>query len=58
VSLNPENRSIARQDPELDPLRDAPGFKAALDTPPAEGAMARPQAAAAARVAVRPKPRR
>lgn len=57
VALNPENRSIARQDPELDTLRDAPAFKAALDTPPAEGAMARPQAAAAARMA-RLKPRR
>jgi len=56
VALNPENRSIARQDPELDSLRDAPAFKAALDTPPAEGAMARPQAASA-RV-WRPKPRR
>ena len=56
VALNPENRSIARQDPELDLLRDAAAFKAALDTPPAEGAAARPQAAAA-RIA-RPKPRR
>ena len=56
VALNPENRSIARQDPELDSLRDAPAFKAALETAPAEGAAARP-AAAAARLA-RPKPRR
>ena len=44
VALNPENRSIARQDPELDSLREAPAFKAALDTPPAEGAAARPSA--------------
>jgi tetratricopeptide (TPR) repeat protein len=56
VALNPENRSIARQDPELDSLREAPAFKAALDTPPAEGAAARPQAAV--RAAVRPKLRR
>jgi tetratricopeptide (TPR) repeat protein len=56
VSLNPENRSIARQDPELDSLRDAPAFRAALDTPPAEGAAGRPQSAAAR--ALRPKPRR
>jgi Tfp pilus assembly protein PilF len=56
VALNPENRSIARQDPELDSLRDAPAFKAALDTPPAEGGAARPQAAV--RAAVRPKLRR
>ena len=41
VSLNPENRSRARQDPDFDSLRDDPGFRAALDAPPAEGA-ARP----------------
>ena len=57
VALNPENRSIARQDPELDSLREAPAFRAALDAPPAEGAAARPQPAAAAH-ALRPKPRR
>ena len=57
VALNPDNRSIARQDPELDALREAPAFKAALDTPPAEGAAARLSQAAAARAA-RPKPRR
>lgn len=55
VALNPENRSIARQDPELDSLRDAAAFKAALETPPAEGAAARPPSAVRA---VRPKPRR
>jgi tetratricopeptide (TPR) repeat protein len=55
VSLNPENRSIARQDPELDSLRETAAFKAALDTPPAEGSAARPQAAVRA---ARPKPRR
>ena len=55
VALNPENRSIARQDPELDSLRDAPAFRTALDTPPAEGAAARPQAGLRAS---RPKPRR
>jgi len=53
VSLNPENRSLARQDPDLEPLRDDAAFKAALETPAAEGAVAR---AAAARP--RPKPRR
>jgi len=56
VALNPDNRSIARQDPELDSIRENPGFKAALDTPPAEGAAARPQQAVLR--AVRPKPRR
>jgi tetratricopeptide (TPR) repeat protein len=55
VSLNQENRSIARQDPELDSLRDAPGFKGALEAPPAEGPL--PRAQAAARMA-RLKPRR
>ncbi len=56
IALNPENRSIARQDPELDSLRDAPAFRAALDTPPADGTAARPQAAAVR--AFRSKPRR
>lgn len=45
VSLNPENRSRARQDPDFDALRDDPGFRAALDAPPAEGAIARSVAA-------------
>jgi tetratricopeptide (TPR) repeat protein len=31
VSLNPENRSLARQDPDLDPLRDAPGYRTAIE---------------------------
>jgi tetratricopeptide (TPR) repeat protein len=55
VSLNPENRSIARQDPELDSLRVSASFRAALDTPPAEGAG--PRSTAAVRMP-RPKPRR
>src|SRR5258708_6071810 len=55
AALKPENRAIARQDPELDSLRDAAAFKAALETPPGEGAAARPPSAARA---VRPKPRR
>lgn len=33
VSLNPENRSLARQDPELEPLRDEPAFKAIVEAP-------------------------
>jgi len=52
ISLNPENRSLARQDPELDPLRDDPAFKSTLDTPPAEGAAAR---SVAARPKVKPR---
>lgn len=35
IALNPENRSLARQDPDLDGLRDHERFKDALDTPPA-----------------------
>jgi tetratricopeptide (TPR) repeat protein len=53
VSLNPENRSLARQDPDLDVLRDESAFKSALEAAPAEGASARAAAAKA-----RPKPRR
>lgn len=34
IALNPENRSLARQDPDLDVLRDHERFKEALDTPP------------------------
>jgi tetratricopeptide (TPR) repeat protein len=49
VALNPENRSRARQDPDLEMLRDEAGFRAALETPPAEGAPAKPVAAAAVR---------
>jgi tetratricopeptide (TPR) repeat protein len=53
VSLNPENRSLARQDPELEPLRDDAAFRAALDTP------AEPAAARAATAVLRSrKPRR
>ena len=53
VALNPENRSLARQDPDLDALREEPAFKAALEAPAADSAAARAAAAKA-----RPKPRR
>jgi outer membrane protein assembly factor BamD (BamD/ComL family) len=33
IALNPENRAIAKADPDLDPLRGE-AFRAALDTPP------------------------
>jgi tetratricopeptide (TPR) repeat protein len=33
VALNPENRSLARQDPDLDGLRDHDAFRSVLDTP-------------------------
>lgn len=35
IALNPENRSLARQDPDLDILRGHNRFRDALDTPPA-----------------------
>lgn len=35
ISLNPENRALARTDPDLEPLRDDESFRAALEAPPA-----------------------
>lgn len=32
IALNPENRGLARTDPDLDPLRDDEAFLSALDT--------------------------
>jgi hypothetical protein len=31
--LNPENRSLARNDPDLEPLHDDETFRAALEAP-------------------------
>lgn len=59
VALNGENRSRARQDSDFDPIREEPGFKNALETPPADVAAAPVQAPAAAAAAIRTrKPRR
>lgn len=33
IALNPENRLLARRDPDLEPLRDDEAFRMALDTP-------------------------
>jgi len=33
IALNPENRAIARADPDLEPLRGDEAFRAALDAP-------------------------
>lgn len=33
IALNPENRGLARTDPDLEPLRGDEAFRAALDTP-------------------------
>ena len=35
IALNPENRGLAKQDPDLDSIRDHDRFRNALDTPPA-----------------------
>ena len=31
IALNPENRALARRDPDLEPLRDDDAFRAALE---------------------------
>jgi outer membrane protein assembly factor BamD (BamD/ComL family) len=33
IALNPENRALARTDPDLDPVRDDDAFRAALEAP-------------------------
>ena len=44
IALNPENRALARTDPDLEPLRDDDAFRAALEAPswPAVRARRRP----------------
>jgi len=34
IALNPENRALARTDPDLEPLHDDEAFRAALEAPP------------------------
>ena len=34
IAVNPENRALARRDPDLDPVRNDEAFRAALDTAP------------------------
>jgi len=34
IALNPENRGLARTDPDLEPLRDDDSFRVALEAPP------------------------
>ncbi|HSJ41761.1 MAG TPA: tetratricopeptide repeat protein, partial [Xanthobacteraceae bacterium] len=46
ITLNAENRSRARQDADLDSLRDDPGFRSALEAPVADVPAARPTPAA------------
>lgn len=42
IALNPENRGLAKQDPDLDSLRDHNRFRDTLDTPPAPNRRPRP----------------
>lgn len=42
VTLNPENRALARQDPDLDSIRDDEGFRDALESPAPEAAAFKP----------------
>ncbi len=42
IALNPENRGLARTDPDLDPLRDDDAFRAALEAPAASSAARQP----------------
>lgn len=35
IALNPENRALARNDPDMEPLHDDEAFRAALEAPPA-----------------------
>jgi tetratricopeptide (TPR) repeat protein len=35
IAINPENRALARRDPDLEPLRDDEAFRAALEATPA-----------------------
>ena len=38
IALNPENRALARRDPDFEPLHDDEAFQAALDAPAGEAA--------------------
>ncbi|MCU1382768.1 MAG: hypothetical protein JWL71_1465 [Acidobacteria bacterium] len=41
IALNPENRALARHDPDLEPLRDDDAFRAALEAPAGSRPIAR-----------------
>lgn len=42
IALNPENRALARRDPDLDLLREDESFQATLETPARPGDIRRP----------------
>jgi tetratricopeptide (TPR) repeat protein len=37
IALNPDNRALARQDPDLDPLREHEAFRAVFESPSDNG---------------------
>lgn len=49
IALNPDNRSLARTDPDLEPVRQDEAFRIALDTPSAPRSLRRPLRAKTAR---------
>ena len=55
IALNGENRSRARQDADLDGLRDEPSFRALLDAPPPVASAAKPAPAMANARARKPR---
>jgi Tfp pilus assembly protein PilF len=44
IMFNAENRGLAKQDPDLEPLRESDGFRAVLETPSVRQTTARPAA--------------
>ncbi len=38
IALNPENRALARRDPDLEPLHDHDAFRTALDSTSSQAA--------------------
>jgi tetratricopeptide (TPR) repeat protein len=55
IALNGENRSRARQDPDLDVLREDPSFRSMLDAPPPDTSAAKPAPAMANARARKPR---
>jgi tetratricopeptide (TPR) repeat protein len=49
IAINPENRALAKTDPDLDPVRDDDAFRAALEAPSLRSDRRRP---------IRPRPAR
>jgi tetratricopeptide (TPR) repeat protein len=43
IALNPDNRALARRDPDLEALRDDDSFRSALEAPPIPGRIVPPR---------------